>query len=189
MPVQVHDAHIGWVHSEMMEWQFANLLSRAEVELCRSNVGTTIDFIKGSKMQPDLYFWVNRTTLPTFSIETGWSESFPRLLRDKELLLDGSQGACQTVMIISWRKHVRNRVAGNMQVWKWDQGQKTLSQTLQIFPRPTNGHLQTVNLTRMEIFGQSILPGRNPADTFTLHLDNLRNIAGDAIHLMGYTPA
>ncbi|KAJ5884888.1 hypothetical protein N7495_009398 [Penicillium taxi] len=188
MPVQVHDAHHGWIACSMQNWTALNFFTLAENRLCSPNVGTTIEYssgpLMGSKKEPDLLFVVDRQMYPTFAIEAGWSESASRLIHDKDLLLNGAQGDTQVVITIKWRKNTRNQVSGSLKVWRWGQAN---SLEMIIFPRPANGHLDVIDLTRGEVFCWSILPGRNPSDILPLQLDDLRSFAADRLDIMGLT--
>lgn len=61
--------------------------------------------------------------------------------------------------------------------------------TQQIFPVPPGNPDQEVPVTRAQIFGTALLPGRNPDDVFNLRLTNLRHKAGIAVREMGLVPA
>ncbi|KAJ5885519.1 hypothetical protein N7495_010029 [Penicillium taxi] len=189
MPAQVHDSHHGWIGISMQRWAVTpNLWTEAEGLLCVAQVGTTIEYtsgpLVGSKKEPDLLFAVNRQKYPTFAIEAGWSESAPRLIHDKDLLFNGAQGDTQVVITIKWRKNINYQVSGSLKVWRWGQA-SPLEMT--IFPRPVNGSLEEIHLSRSEVLGQSIQPGRNASDILPLRLDHLRHIAADKLAVMGLT--
>lgn len=62
-----------------------------------------------------------------------------------------------------------------------------------IFPAPNPAPApgtDVILLSRGEIFGQHVLPGRHPADLFFLDLEDLRNFAQERMtKKMGLTPA
>ncbi|KAJ5894113.1 hypothetical protein N7495_005804 [Penicillium taxi] len=165
-----------------------NLWTTAEGLLCRAQVGTTLEHtsgpLMGLKKEPDLMFKINRQDYPKFVIEAGWSESAPLLIQDKDLLLSGAQGDKKVVITVKWKKNSQGQVLGSLKVWRWGVAVPT---EMTIFPRPPNGHLQVINLTRFEVFGRSIIPGRNPNDLLPLALDDLRCIAADDLALMNLT--
>ncbi|KAJ5899730.1 hypothetical protein N7495_004474 [Penicillium taxi] len=192
MPVRVHDCHQAWISGEMQEWRTVpGLWSQADNRLCGLGVGTTIDYttgpLSGSKKEPDLLFCVNSLPYPTFAIESGWSESAPALMRDKDLLLNAAQGETSVVIIIKWKKNVHNQVSAGLKVFRW--GQPIPTEVMTIFPRPANSSQQVINLTRREVMGQALPWGSNPNDILPLHVDELRSRAVYYLNIMGLTHA
>jgi hypothetical protein len=63
---------------------------------------------------------VDTAPLPRIAIESGWSENFPKLQRDKDVWLVGGAPDVQLVILLKWFKLSRSRVKGLIQVWKRD---------------------------------------------------------------------
>jgi hypothetical protein len=55
--------------------------------------------------------------MPTIVIESGWSESHPKLLQDVDLWLRGGAGTVELVFVFNWSKLVRGRVKGVLEVY------------------------------------------------------------------------
>jgi hypothetical protein len=71
--------------------------------------------------EPDYFFVVGDSTEATVAFEAGWSENLPRLRQDIDLLLRGSGGSIDRVVVINWTKRAGNHVAGVVQVYLLDQ--------------------------------------------------------------------
>lgn len=104
--------------------------------------------------------------------------------------------------------HANRRVSGVVQLWALNQmGNETILQTAVrfiiqnvrlylfghftdypkiIYPPTAN---QVIQITRKQLFGSLVHPGRNSNDVFNLSIDTLREIAADAIHTDGFLPA
>lgn len=54
--------------------------------------------------------------MPSVVIESGWSESFPRLRIDKDLWLAGIIQV-EYVILLKWSKVRNNKVKGTIEVW------------------------------------------------------------------------
>lgn len=57
--------------------------------------------------------------LPLIVVESGWSESWPRLDADKNLWLNGSTDV-NLVILLKWSKQARNRGKGTAEIWTRD---------------------------------------------------------------------
>jgi hypothetical protein len=62
----------------------------------------------------------SRANLPTIAVETGWSESWPILLNEKDLWLLGGAPDVQLVFLIVWTQLDGNRVQGDLYVYGRD---------------------------------------------------------------------
>ena len=65
----------------------------------------------------------NSQCLPSFVIESRWSESLPRLHSDMALWLVGGQPEVQVVIILCWSKLTGNpiqQIKGIFEVWERD---------------------------------------------------------------------
>lgn len=109
------------------------------------------------------------------------------------LWLVGSNGETNLVFILKWKTITGTiSVRADLELYTLDRnGMPILQNTEVIFPGPPLAQAQTqqIALTRREIFGQTMLPGRNANDVFHLRLDALRTVAQDSLALMGLVPA
>lgn len=126
-------------------------------------------------------------------VESGWSQSFPRLEEDINLWLVGGQGQVKATIILNWQR-VRNTntVRGRAILYKLDRnGMPCLQQDIVIFPAhpPIQAASEQLILSRREVFGDNILQGRNPNDQLVFSIDLLREKARGALELMGLSPA
>ncbi|OJD11519.1 hypothetical protein AJ78_07733 [Emergomyces pasteurianus Ep9510] len=193
-PTRVHDAHQPWLDHEMLDMVVSGFLSVAEKKFLKRLVGTTFQgFVasyEASSKEPDTCILPDAQPLPTVVFETGWSESWPRLDHDKDLWLLGGAPTVQLVFLIKWSKSDGNRVKGEIQVYGRDgTGEPTLLQIEPIFPVPLGDPDQTLPITRAQLFGASVFPGRSPTDTYNLSIANLRANADPFIRNMGFIPA
>jgi hypothetical protein len=83
-----------------------------------------------SSKEPDGFILPGfKVNLPTIAIETGWSESWPKLQNEKDLWLIGGAPEVQLVFLIIWTELDRNRVQGDLYVYGRDAtGAPTLTQ-------------------------------------------------------------
>ncbi|OAX79102.1 hypothetical protein ACJ72_06584 [Emergomyces africanus] len=194
MPTRIHDAHQPWLDDEMLNMVSSGFLSVPEKHFLKRLVGTTFQgFVApygASSKEPDTCILPDAQHLPTLIFETGWSKSWPRLDRDKDLWLLGGAPTVQQVFLIRWSKLSGNRVKGEIHVYGRDgTGQPTLLQAEPIFPVPLDKPNQTLQITRAQLFGAKVFPGRNPTDTYNLSVANLRANADPFIRFMGFIPA
>ncbi|OXV09244.1 hypothetical protein Egran_02989, partial [Elaphomyces granulatus] len=132
-----------------------------------------------SRKEPDLLLRHNTEDLPSFVIESGWTESLPRLHADMRLWLIGGQPEVQVVIVLRWSKLTGNpteRIKGIFEVWERNStNMPYLKQEGIIFPVPLNAALDIIPITRAQLFGPGhVLAGRNPTDVWNLRIDNLR---------------
>lgn len=122
-------------------------------------------------------------------VDIGWSESYQALCNDTNRLLVGGNGDIRIVIIIKWNRQPENvSVSGSLELYRIDsQGFPRLDQTIIIFPVPSS--TENVRITRRELFGKSILSGRDPNDVLALDVDRLREISRDSLAILGLVPA
>ncbi|GAB1207217.1 hypothetical protein APSETT445_005930 [Aspergillus pseudonomiae] len=197
MPTELHDVHQRWVRYTTSQWQATGILDAAEDKLLDMGVGTRFATFTGpyvlSSKEPDSFLRPDTNDLPLIVIESGWSESWPRLQCDKDLWLNGSSEV-NVVILLMWSKISNNRAKGMAEVWSRSGGDGGLIVCKKvIFPAPNPAPApgtDVILLSRGEIFGQHVLPGRHPADLFFLDLEDLRNFAQERMtKKMGLTPA
>jgi hypothetical protein len=156
-----------------------------------------IDFVGGpysaAIKEPDLLVQPDNERLPSVVIESGWSESMPRLHDDVNLWLVGGGGKVRAVIILRWQRVSNtNQVRGNLELYTLDRnGMPQQTTDLVIFPSPTPpvAAAQQLILTRKEVFGDHVPAGRNPNDQLPFSINLLRGKARDALQLMGLVPA
>ena len=73
-----------------------------------------------SSKQPDQCILPIGQKLPTVVIESGWTESFLDLHRDRDLWLKGGAGDVQIVLLFKWSK-LASGVNGVVELWNLDQ--------------------------------------------------------------------
>ncbi|KAJ5135383.1 uncharacterized protein N7515_004661 [Penicillium bovifimosum] len=182
------------VRDEMARWLASGVLTFDELLHLQTQVGTTIEFLyppyAGSRKEPDFMIRPDNRRLPTLVMESGWSESFPRLLGDLNLWLVGGAGAVNATIILQWQTITgTNRVGGMAELYTPDvNGTPVMRQRELVFPAPPQSQTQEFRLTRRMLF-TSTFPGRNPDDVITLKLDRLRVVATEGLSLMGLVPA
>lgn len=132
----------------------------------------------------------NTDTLPSVAAESGWSDNWPKLIGDMELLLVGGRPNVQLVLLFNWSKRVHNRVAGELRAYeRTAAGNASERFRSSIFPIP-EGRPADIPVTRGELFGVSgVFPGRIAADVWELSLARLREIAARMIRARGCVPA
>lgn len=74
---------------------------------------------QGSEKEPDLFLRPDSSTFPTVVIESGWSESFPYLRRDKDLWMQGCP-TVNVVILLKWSELSGKRVKGTAEIWTRD---------------------------------------------------------------------
>ncbi|GAD91588.1 conserved hypothetical protein [Paecilomyces variotii No. 5] len=195
MPTELHDCHQEWMRDEMSLWQSQGLLTVAEMHYLKPRVGTTIKFqyapYSGSQKEPDFLLRPNNQRHPVLVIESGWSESIPRLMDDMNLWLLGARGTVMMVIILKWQTISNtNQVRGFAEVYTLNSnGIPIMRQREPIYPVSPTAHAQEIRLTRHMLFGNAISPDRDPNDVLPLKFDCLRVVARDALSLMGLVPA
>ncbi|PGH07360.1 hypothetical protein GX51_01904 [Blastomyces parvus] len=95
------------------------------------------------------------------------------LHRDMKLWLIGGVNQVQLVLLLKWTKHANIRVSGVVEPWALNQmGIETLLQTAVRFNHSESTN-QVIQITRKQLFGSLVHPGRNPDDEFNLSIDAL----------------
>ncbi|KAM5445004.1 hypothetical protein MferCBS31731_000461 [Microsporum ferrugineum] len=193
MPTVVHDCHQEWLSNELLDMVVVGFLTVAERKELNLRVGTTFKgfatpYTSATK-EPDACILPDTLPLPTVVVETGWSESWPRLDADKDLWLVGG-ASVELVLLIRWTKISGGRVKGDLHVHGKDPTNNVvLLQTEPIFPAPAGNVNQVVPISRRQLFGSCIFPGRNPGDIYNLSVASLRGKADGPIRSMGFIPA
>ncbi|KAB8073343.1 hypothetical protein BDV29DRAFT_191782 [Aspergillus leporis] len=155
MPTELHDVHQRWVIHAYGKWLATGLINDDEYDLL--DVGDFSGFTgayTNSSKEPDLFLRPGTSDLPRIVMESGLSESWPRLHADQ---------TC---------------VKGTAEVWSRDAaGGLAIAQS--IFPQPTNlaGGTDTFGLTKGQVFGQHMVPGQDPNAVLYLDLSKLRDYA------------
>ncbi|KAE8376254.1 hypothetical protein BDV26DRAFT_282805 [Aspergillus bertholletiae] len=121
--------------------------------------------------EPDFAFLHAGATIPSVVAEIGLSESWPRLLQDKTLWLQGGARHLNAVLV-KWNKRANNWVTGYLEVHR---SGGSVSPLRQIFPAPAPGTPTQIII--------------NGSDPWLWDLDNLRVKAGRAMAAEGLVPA
>ncbi|KAJ9195159.1 hypothetical protein DTO164E3_6920 [Paecilomyces variotii] len=145
-----------------------------------------------SRKEPDLLLRPDARPMPSLVMESGWSESLPRLQNNMNLWLIGSQGQVKATIILNGKLVANtNTVRGGVELYTLDRNRMPhLQQNIIVFPAPpAHAAAQQLVLTREEIFGGHVLQGQDPNDRFVFSIDLLREKATDALRLMNLVPA
>ncbi|EEQ32213.1 hypothetical protein McanCB56680_006084 [Microsporum canis] len=93
MPTFVHDAHQRWIVNEISRMVSSGFLTQAESDMVAFLVSTTFKGFRApyssSVKEPDTCLLPDNQPFPCIVIETGWSDSWAKLCRDKDLWLHG----------------------------------------------------------------------------------------------------
>lgn len=117
----------------------ATYLSQRLLVLCCLVFDTFTAPYQHSWRQPEFYLKPRHQALPTLVVESGWAESYPSLIQDKDLWLIGGSPHVNVVFVFEWSKSPRNRIRGRLGVYRKQGG---LVQVESILP----AHLFTSSL-------------------------------------------
>ncbi|KAF7616227.1 hypothetical protein AFLA_009725 [Aspergillus flavus NRRL3357] len=192
---ELHGVQIRWVGYTSGVWVRKGLMNEAESDIFDIGAGTTLDGFTGqythSSKEPDLFLCPATDDLPSIVVESGFSESWPRLHADKDLWMYGST-TVNVVILLKWSKCVRTRCKGKVEVWTRNPAGGLMMCEKPIFPRPVpapDPDTDVVQFTKLDLFGKHIVAGQNPMTVLSLGLSELRDHARHRMSLMGLTPA
>ncbi|KAJ6150362.1 hypothetical protein N7471_001561 [Penicillium samsonianum] len=199
MPTEVHDCCQDWWRVSEITLRDVGDLTGYEQAQIDVRVGTMLQFPWGpytsSRKEPDLFVRSSCDRLPSFVIESGWSESWNALMNDMNLLLVGGNGDVRAVAILKWNLNRPTRlVSGFVELYVRDRnGIPVKRQREEIFPVPTETGTQRLELTRQEVFGPHLTPDpartQSPNTILYLEIEDLRAVALRALHRMDLSPA
>lgn len=66
--------------------------------------------------EPDCAFYAQGAKSPSVILETGYSETWPKLEEDKDLWLRGGSQFVNAVLLVKWNKRSGNRIAGYLEL-------------------------------------------------------------------------
>ncbi|EEP76894.1 predicted protein [Uncinocarpus reesii 1704] len=189
MPTFTHNCHQAWLNEEVPQMSDSRFKTPAERSLLNRSTGTSQ--YAASQKQPDMSIVPVGQDLPSVAIESGWSEKFAKLHRDKRLWLVGGAGQVQLVLLVKWTKMPGNRVKGVIESWDLDPaGNERLLQEEIIYPRSQAGSVnQVIRIARGQLFGTRLPAGQDPNDNYGLFVSNLRNISSFSLQFDGFSPA
>ncbi|KAJ5887782.1 hypothetical protein N7495_007823 [Penicillium taxi] len=185
MPTSQHEGAVIWLSSQVARWRAAGILTVAEEsELCYGGnpmIAMIQPPYRGSTKITDFAIepFQSPHQLPTISMEVGWSESYPNLVANARLLLEGGAPHTRKVILIDL-EDTRAGVKADFEIWQRDAaGIARCIGSWDIFPVPLPGTAQfqqagQPSLLRGDIFGAYILANRNPLDNLPLNLTELR---------------
>ncbi|GIJ83734.1 hypothetical protein Asppvi_002564 [Aspergillus pseudoviridinutans] len=193
MPTELHDVHQRWCNYASRKWDSQGLLNPTESKLLDIGTGTRFRGFIGqrylhSSKEPDVFIRPDTTPMPRIVIESGWSESWPRLQADKNLWLNGTNDVC-LVMLLKWSKLTGNRASGTLELWRRNAAGGLISCQKNIFPVPVAPGADMIHITKLDVFGQHMVAGQNPNAVLPLQLSDLRDFARERMASMGLTPA
>ncbi|KAE8325621.1 hypothetical protein BDV39DRAFT_194234 [Aspergillus sergii] len=181
---ELHGVQFRWVTYTSGVWARKGLMNKAELYLFDVGAGTTHNSFTGkythSSKDPDLFLRAATNRLPSIVFECGWSESWPRLHADKDLWMYGST-TVKMVILLKWSKCAGNRCKGGLVMCEKP-----------IFPEPIpapDPGTDVIQFTKLDLFGQHMVAGRDPNTVLALDLSDLRDFARERMQLMGLTPA
>lgn len=171
-PTWAHNVAMGWLSDSKTDWVLSGAMNQAEKRLVQLAGNTSklllLNLIatwlilaalsfqngpyRGLRKEPDAMFHVPSQTLPTLTVEVGWSESYDDLCGDMNRLLVGGNGDIKIVIIIKWTKERNGHISGILELYRIDrQGIPRLEQTEVIFPMPAGDPPQPLNIRRGEL--------------------------------------
>jgi hypothetical protein len=159
MPTELHDCHQGWYQNAADNWRNSGLLTGDEKRHLKTRVGTSkfcslwcpcvfftnftaIDSFygpySGSRKEPDFMIRADNLRLPKVVMESGWSESWTRLMDDMNTWLVGGNGDVKVLILLKWNIiGTPDRVRGFVEVYSLDSsGMPRLRQTEVLFKTP-----------------------------------------------------
>ncbi|EGD99849.1 hypothetical protein TESG_07187 [Trichophyton tonsurans CBS 112818] len=127
MPTFIHDVHQSWLVMEMPRMVLTGFVTQEEFDSVSFLVGTRR--YANSVKEPDTCLLPSGQSFPGIVIETGWTESWPKLSRDKDLWLKGGCPEVLLVFLIKWSKITNDRVKCIIEAHQRDGGGTRLLQT------------------------------------------------------------
>ncbi|KAK1138691.1 hypothetical protein N8T08_002082 [Aspergillus melleus] len=187
----MHTLHQTWIKRELGRGLLSGFFLVKEWNTIDSTTAKSFNaFVapyQASWRQPEYYLKPRHHVLPTLVVESGWEESYPSLIRDKDLWLIGGSPHANVVIVIEWSRSPRNRIRGRLEVYRRQSG---LVQVESIFPEPSPRVApQLTRLTRDELFDKAKSPHRDAEEKIIFSVDRLREAARNAFHNVGYIPA
>ncbi|KAF8418127.1 hypothetical protein BGX38DRAFT_1052833, partial [Terfezia claveryi] len=152
MPCQLYNSCQPWLMHEITEMTRTGWLTPQEVSILDFQVGTTD--LSSKQLMADALLQVDTDLIPSLVVEAGWSESFPKLRSDVNIWMDGGVGQQK---LLYWSNLRSTKGIVLVRFWK-------LHAPL---PNPPNQN-QYIAVSRAEIFGNHIMPGRNLGDVWNL---------------------
>ncbi|KAJ5895219.1 hypothetical protein N7495_006910 [Penicillium taxi] len=202
MPTPAHDCSAKWWRLCELDMVATGVLTPFEQAQFESNVGTTMKFTTGpylgSVKQPDFFIRTDDEVLPSLVIEVGWSESYDDLLSDLNLLMIGGDGMIRTTIIIKLSKSTKRGVTtvnGFIELYTLNRrGIPVIKQEeVYLCTLPTNRAVQSLRLTRKEVFGPFLVndPGRvlPVTDRVEMSIEHLRTACTRGLQRMNLTPS
>ncbi|KAL5043917.1 hypothetical protein BDW71DRAFT_199325 [Aspergillus fruticulosus] len=132
----------------------------------------------------------NTDSLLSTVAESGWSDSWPKLIAGMELWLRGGRPNVQLVLLFNWSKRANNSVAGEVRMYeRTADGNGKERFRASIFPIAQGGPAG-IPVAHGEIFGVSgVFPGQNAADVWHVSLTRLQQTADRWVMAVGFVPA
>ncbi|KAH8424953.1 uncharacterized protein LDX57_002699 [Aspergillus melleus] len=155
-----------------------------------------------SVKQPFLQVRTRGQEMPRIVIEIGWNESIQRMSEDVFLWGDGSYSTVRVVILVHFTRHPDKRVQCSLEVWRpqiievpdngaveYHRDGMQLVQVESIFPIPPSRQRDTaIRLTRGELFGSAMAPGRDSKDVFEFYMNELQDLVETEVRAKGLVP-
>ncbi|OQD66887.1 hypothetical protein PENPOL_c004G05978 [Penicillium polonicum] len=85
-PTAIHNCIQPWLYNQLFNWGIAGAITRYGEEMIHRESGTTLQIpsspYRTSRKEPDFLFMIHGRLLPIVAVESGWSETMPRLQND-----------------------------------------------------------------------------------------------------------
>ncbi|KAB8208231.1 hypothetical protein BDV34DRAFT_222700 [Aspergillus parasiticus] len=193
MPTHTHNAVNHWGSHELFcagLTGFFTLVDVQEISMsstCRFNSFPTP--WQNVYKSPDLVFVYGPTQLPTVVFEVGYSQTWPSLLKDKDLWFQCAANV-NVIVLLKWNLRKRKRVAGYIEVFRRFGPSIPRIQIFPVPPAPAAAP-QTFTFYRHEFYpvGTTLPTGRNPNDQWHWSIATLRTKATETMAADGLVPA
>ncbi|KAJ6264514.1 hypothetical protein Dda_0661 [Drechslerella dactyloides] len=185
MPSNEHECVADWLVKCWGTWLLEGLLPRSSM-LDLSMMGSPkqdkfAGRFEGSIKLPDYCFKMRGLPFPTVVLETGMSESYAKLLRDKDIWITGSAGFTKVVLLVKITRG-SGGVTAFLELWRTN----SCPHRITVLPEPDQSRepQQDPVLTLQDLYGDCEVPaGTNADQELPLYLGWLRTCIYQALDL------
>ncbi|KAE8150610.1 hypothetical protein BDV25DRAFT_172033 [Aspergillus avenaceus] len=191
MPSHSHDVILAWGSNELVRAGMTGFFTTPELDEVSLFSACRFDNFpipwQSVYKEPDMVFVYGPRDLPTVLVEVGYSQSWPRLLQDKDVWFQAAP-TVNVVVLVKWNRCTNSRVAGYLELFR--RGVPTPTH-IDIFPTPTPPAPQTLTFRRDDFYppGTTLPAGRSPNDLWQWDINNLRMRTTRAMSADGTVPA
>ncbi|KAL2828737.1 hypothetical protein BDW59DRAFT_142950 [Aspergillus cavernicola] len=140
IPTALHNCHVSWAFQELSHALVVGFFTQIELVDLDFSSNTRFDNFpipwQNIYKEPDCYIKPAGATLLTLVFEAGFSESYQRLIADKNLWLRGGAPVVNVVMLLMWSLISGNKVKGFIELWR---SGAPNPRHVDIFPAPAPG--------------------------------------------------